>query len=159
MPKLTLGGTLLAKRRLETLHDRLTPDRSHVLSRIGQELALQKSQWGVRYRNKLLRDLRGRLDAWAWYLDDCQSQGESASVFYTRQVETLVKADLLLEELAEVELNVEGSQQRSSALDERLRANFSPGDFCWPAPLATGFANDRFWYLWGRLTKPAWMLQ
>jgi hypothetical protein len=152
LPKLTLGGLLLARRRLETLHDRLTPEQLQALTRVGRELAFHKSQWRVRYQTKLARDLRSRLDAWAWYLDDCRQQGESAIVHYPRQVETRVKIDLLLDEAAEVGLDAEESRQRQVALDERLQSDFCPDDFCWLDPLAAGFPADRFWYLYGKPT-------
>ena len=149
LPKLTIGGLLLAMRRLETLRDRLNPDQEKALTRAGQELAFQKSRWRLRYQNKLARDLRSRLDAWAWYLDDCQRQGKSAIVHYARQVETRVKFDLLLDEAMEVGLEVKESHKRQAALDERLRALFAKGDSCWISELAAGFPPDRFWYLYG----------
>ncbi len=153
LPKLTIGGLLLAIQRLETLRGHLTTDQAETLVRVKEALATQKSQWRLRYQNKLARDLRSRLDAWAWYLDDCEAQGESAIVHYPRQVETRVKIDLLLDEAAEVGLEVKESRQRLGALDERLRLVFSRGDFVWIEPLATGFQTDRFWYLWGQPRK------
>jgi hypothetical protein len=149
LPKLTLGGLLLARQRLETSRQRLTPDQLWALDRAGRELAHHRSQWRTSYQTKLARDLRSRLDAWAWYLDDCQEQGEAASAHYPRQVETRVKIDLLLDEAAEVEVEVEKARRRLAALDERLRVDFVPGGFCWPDPLAVGFPVERFWYLWG----------
>jgi hypothetical protein len=149
LPKLTLGGLLLARQRLETSRPRLTPDQLRALDRAGRELAHHRAQGRTRYQAKLARDLRSRLDAWAWYLDDCQEQGETASVYYPRQVETRVKVDLLLDEAVAVGLEVEEARQRLAALDERLRVDFVPGEFCWVEPLAAGFPAERFWYLWG----------
>jgi hypothetical protein len=145
LPKLTLGGLLLARQRLETSRQHLRPDQLWALGRAGRELAHHRSQWRTRYQTKLARDLRSRLDAWAWYLD------EAASVHYPRQVETRVKIDLLLDEAVEVELEARKARQRLAALDERLRVDFVPGDFCWAEPLAVGFPVERFWYLWGAL--------
>lgn len=150
LPKLTLGGLLLAMRRLQALRDRLAPDQLGALTRAGRELAHHRTQWRARYGAKLARDLRSRLDAWAWYLDDCERQGEPAIVHYPHQVKTRVKVDLLLDEAAGVALEVEESRQRQAALDERLRADFVAGDFCWLAPLVTGFPPERFWYLYGQ---------
>lgn len=150
LPKLTCGGLLLALRRLETLRERLDAAQLQALTRAGRELAFHKAEWGVRYRTKLARDLRSRLDAWSWYLDDCRQQGEAATVHYSRQVGTRVKIDLLLEEALGVNQEVQQSRQRQLALDERLRADFVAGDFCWPGPLAVGFPGDRFWYLYGQ---------
>jgi hypothetical protein len=149
LPKLTFGGLLLAMHRLATLHDHLDLDQAATLTRAERELDLQKSQWRGRYQDKLARELRSRLDAWAWYLDDCKKEGESAIVHYPRQVETRVKADLLLDEAGEVDLDVEESRQRQVALDERLGAFFTVGEFCWLEELAPGFSPDRFWFLYG----------
>lgn len=149
LPKLTFGGLLLALRRLETLRDHLDLDQAQTLTRAGRELGLQKSQWRIRYNDKLARELRSRLDAWAWYLDDCRDKGESVIVHYPWQVETRVKADLLFDEAAEVELEVEESQQRQIALDQQLGAFFTVGEFCWLEELAPGFPPDRFWFLYG----------
>jgi hypothetical protein len=149
LPKLTIGGLLLAMRRLETLRERLDPDQAAALARARREYADQKQSWRLRYQNKLARDLRSRLDAWAWYLDDCERQGESAIVHYPRQAETRVKIDLLLDEAREVGLDVDDSRLRRAALDQRLRAVFATGAFCWLEPLAAGFPRERFWYLYG----------
>ena len=149
LPKLTIGGLLLAMRRLETLRDHLNPDKAKALTRAGREMAFQKSQWRLRYQNKLARDLRSRLDAWAWYLDDCQQQGKAAIIHYPRQVETRVKIDLLLDEAIEVGLEVKESHKRKAGLDERLRTLFTKGGFGWISELAAGFPPNRFWYLYG----------
>lgn len=149
LPKLTIGGLLLATHRLEILRDHLTPDQAAALTRVEQELAFQKSQWRMRYQTKLARDLRSRLDAWAWYLDDCEQKGESAIVHYPRQVETRVKIGLLLDEAREVGLEADDARQRREALDERLRIAFIDGDFCWLEALVAGFPPDRFWFLYG----------
>ena len=149
LPKLTIGGLLLAMRRLETLRHHLHPDQAKALTRAGREMAFQKSHWRLRCQNKLARDLRSRLDAWAWYLDDCQKQGKSAIIHYPRQVETRVKIDLLLDEALEVGLEVKESRKRQAALDEGLRALFTKGDSCWISELAAGFPPDSFWYLYG----------
>ena len=155
LPKLALGGLLLARRRLETLRERLTPEQARALGRAGRELAYHRSHWRTRYQTKLARDLRSRLDAWDWYLDDCREQGESAIVHYARQVEARVKVDLLMEEAEGIGLEVEKSRQRRVALDERLQVDFVSGGFCWLEPLAVGFEVGRFWYLWGGLKNPS----
>jgi hypothetical protein len=150
LPKLTVGGSLLAMRRLETLHGRLDPEQEQALARAREGLALQKHEWGVRYQTKLARELRSRLDTWVWYLDDVKQQGERAIAHYPRQVETRVKIDLLLDEAAEVGLEVGESRQRLTGLDERLGAQFIVGEFCWIEELAPGFSPERFWYLYGQ---------
>lgn len=153
LPKLTFGGLLLAMRRLETVRDRLNPDQVEALTRASKQLKDQKSQWRHRYQTKLARDLRSRLDTWAWYLDDCEQQGESAMAHYPRQVETRAKIELLLDEASDVALKIEALRKRRFLLDGRLRAMFDPGEFCWLGELAPGFPSKRFWYLWGRPRK------
>jgi hypothetical protein len=150
LPKLTPGGFLLALRHLRTLQGRLRIEQIDALERAEQTLAKQKSQWRLRYGPKLARDLRSRLDTWDWYLEDLEKRPESAVIHYPREVETRAKIDLLLRDAHQIEWDADKKQQRLAALDERLRACFVPGDFCWLEALAPGFPRDRFWYLWGR---------
>jgi hypothetical protein len=153
LPKLTVGGFLLAIRRLGTLKDYLDPNQRDVLMCAEDELARQRSQWQRRYQNKLSRELRSRQDAWAWYLDDVRQQSESAIAHYAHQVETRVKTDLLLEELRNIGSDIDASLTRQAGLDRRLGAFFTVGEFCWIEELAAGFPPDRFWYLWGQPRK------
>jgi hypothetical protein len=149
LPKLTIGGFLLAMHRLETLKDHLDLNQQDVLTHAERELTRQRSQWQRRYQNKLARELRSRQDAWAWYLDDVRQQGEPAIAHYAHQVETRVKADLLLEELRNIGSDVDASLTRQAGLDQRLGGAFTVGEFCWIEELAAGFPPDRFWYLYG----------
>jgi hypothetical protein len=149
LPKLTIGGLLLAIRRLSTLRHRLSAAQLQVLDRAREQLDHQRTQWRTRYTSKLARDLRSRLDAWDWYLEDLEDRPGSGAAHYGRQVETRVKAELLLEEEREIGMDAEQSQRRQAMLDRRLRAEFERGDFCWPEPLADGFPPERYWYLWG----------
>jgi ubiquinone biosynthesis protein UbiJ len=153
LPKLTIGGFLLSMRRLETLRDHLDPNQRDVLTRAGRELARQRSQWQRRYQSKLERELRSRQDAWAWYLDDVRQQGEPAIAHYAHQVETRVKADLLLEELRSIGSDIDASLTRQAGLDQQLGSVFAVGEFCWIEELTAGFLPDRFWYLWGEPRK------
>lgn len=149
LPKLTIGGFLLAMRRLDTLRDYLSLDQADVLARARRELQQQRSQWRSRYQNKLARELRSRQDAWAWYLDDVRQQGEPIIAHYPHQVETRIKAELLLGELGDGGTDIDESRARQAALDQRLGTDFAVGEFCWIEELAGGFPPDRFWYLWG----------
>jgi hypothetical protein len=149
LPKLTFGGLFLALRRLQTLHDRLDLDQKEVLVRAERELAFQKKQWPPRYEGKLARELRSRLDEWAWYLDDCREQGERAIAHYPHRAEVRVKIDLLLDAADEITLDVVERRRRQAALDERLVLFFAVGEFCWVEELAAGFPPDRFWFLYG----------
>jgi hypothetical protein len=153
LPKLTIGGLLLALRRLTTLRERLDPAQTRALAQAGEVLDRARSQRRVRYETKLERDLRSRLDAWAWYLDDMERSGEAATAYYPRQVENRTKIGLLLDDARDSKMSVVASRQRQAALDERLRQNFESGAFVWPDALQPGFPAERFWYLWGRPRK------
>ncbi len=151
LPKLTLGGLLLAMRRLETLRRRLEPSQEKALNQAGDSLIAERSAWPGRYGAKLDRDLQSKLDTWAWYLDDCQQRGESAIAHYPHQVADRVKIDLLLEEADEVGLEAASKRAKLAVMDKWLRTHFQPGDFCWPPALRPGFDSNRFWYLWGEI--------
>jgi hypothetical protein len=150
LPKLTIGGLLLSQRRLETLRGMLTSSQLEALDASDKVLTFQEKEWRNRLGSKLSRELRSRLDSWSWYLDDFEEHPDAAVAHYAHQIETRVKIELLLQEADEIELAVEEARQRLNGLDGHLRSNFASDDFLWPDPLAEGFPQDRFWYLWGR---------
>lgn len=145
LPKLTLGGLLLALRRLETL-----PDAPNSNQTARQSLAAQKSQWQLRYTRKLAQEVNSRLNTWAWFLSDCAGWNEDCIAHYAYQVGVRVKLDLLLAELSECGAEPTKKNERLASLDASLQVHFKPGDFIWPTRLAAGFPAERFWYVWGR---------
>jgi hypothetical protein len=151
LPKLTFGGFLERARRLSAAP--LSPAQRSTLDEAVRRFETARMAYRQRYEERALHDLRGRLDAWAWYLDDYAKQPSEEAPYYPAQAHTRLAIALLLDELAH---NAEAAPlvQRLFVLDERLRADWIGGAFVWHTSLAHAFPRDSFWWLYGRLKQP-----
>jgi hypothetical protein len=151
LPKLTIGGFLERARRL-----RAAPLASVQLAALDEAIRRfeqARDAQRQRYEVRALHDLRGRLDAWTWYLDDYAKQPIEEAPYYSARAHTRLAITLLLDELAH---NAEAASlaHRLFALDERLRADWIAGAFVWHNSLAHAFPRESFWWLYGRLKQP-----
>lgn len=140
LPRLTIGGLLLALRRAETLGS-AGDHRSRL-----EEARLR---WGVAWERKVLREFAARLKLWAAYLEDYRAAPAAHAPDYPGQVRERVLLDLLRAETF-------APPKESAALaglDEFLRAALVPGGFVWRESLRPAFPPDPFWYLYGRLRE------
>jgi len=131
LPRLTLGGILLAQRRLGT-----PPD---------PQFATVKETWRAAWTKKAAQETEARLTLWRNYLNDYRRDPEQAEN-YPYEVRWRVMLTLLLPE-------AETSPADLPALDRFLRANLLSAPFIWDADLAKNFPQDEFWFLYGRLQK------
>ncbi len=132
LPRLTLGGVLLAQRRLGAYPD--------------PQLETVKKAWRAAWTKKAARELNARLTLWRNYLSDYRQDAKGQAVNYPQEVRWRVMIALLLQE-------IESPPSELSALDEFLRANLIQCDFIWDKPLQARFPEDEFWFLYGKLKK------
>jgi hypothetical protein len=148
LPKLTISGFLERARRLQAAS--LSPTQRAALDDSTRRFEqVRAAQWR-RYESRALHDLHGRLDSWAWYLDDYAKQPNEEASYYPSRVHTRLAIALLLDELAG-HLEAAPFAQRLAVLDEQLRANWIDGVFVWHRSLAHAFPHERYWWLYGRL--------
>lgn len=151
LPKLTVGGFLERARRLQAAP--LSSAQRAVLDKAVRQFDLARQAHQVRYMMHALHDLRGRLDAWAWFLDDYAKRPNDEAPYYPAQVHMRLAIALLLDELAGSP-DVAELERRLAVLDKRLRADWIEGPFVWHPALAHAFPRDPFWWLYGRLDQP-----
>ena len=151
LPKLTVGGFLERVRRLEATP--LSSAQRAALDEAKRRFDLARDGHRSRYTMRILHDLRGRLDAWAWFLDDYAKRPNEEAPYYPSQAHTRLAIELLLDELGNSSEAAEFGR-RLSMLDQQLRADWMDGVFVWPVALARAFPRDRFWWLYGRLKQP-----
>jgi hypothetical protein len=151
LPKLTVGGFLERACRLRAAS--LSSSQRVVLDESVRCFEQARDMQHARYVERAVHDLRGRLDAWQWFLDDYARQPEEQAPYYPAQAHTRLAAELLMGELENLPRAAEFAR-RLAALDERLRADWIDGPFVWHAALAPGFPRERFWWLYGKL-KPS----
>lgn len=134
LPRLTLGGLLLAQRRLHAYED---------ASPLDLRLDTLRAKWRAAWEKKAAQEFETRLTLWRNYLDDCREE-ESLLENYVREVRWRVMLGLLSAELP-------ADSSALNALDQRLRAKFRTGEFIWDEALVSEFSQDDFWFLYGKM--------
>lgn len=147
LPRLTIGGLLLALKRLGGRSD-FPAEAAQALS-LEARLEALRSKWRSAWENKCRREVRARLDLWSNYLSDYRQSPESQAGSYPQQVQWRVILQLLAGEFPlppkEVEILAE--------LDTMMKPFWSPGGFVWDPALEEAFPQAGFWFLYGSL-KP-----
>ena len=126
LPRLTLGGLLLARQRLG----------SRANSQAAQIEAI-RSKWRTAWDAKASHEVRARGDLWKNYLQDYRESPESNIGEYPQQVRNRAMLALLGE--------------KSDPFDEFVKSVFVSGDFIWEKECADKFPRDAFWFLFGKL--------
>ena len=141
LPRLTIGGILLAQARLEA--------RGEWIVSLVAQLDAVRSKWRVAWETKAGREVQARLRLWSNYLADYRHNPENHADAYPHEVRYRVMLHLLLAELPATPAERESLSQ----LDNVLRTKLISGDFIWESELQAGFPRGVYWYLYGKL-KP-----
>ena len=139
LPRLTIGGMLLALARLEARGERV---ESLVMQLDGIRL-----KWRVAWETKAGREVQARMRLWSNYLADYRHNPEGHADVYPHEVCYRVMLHLLFTELPAPP----AEQEALSQLDGLLRTNLSASDFIWDVELQAGFPRGVYWYLYGKL--------
>jgi len=126
LPRLTLGGLLLARQRLGAQADSLAAQMNAI-----------RSKWRAAWDAKAQIEVRARSDLWKNYLIDYRESPKSYKDEYSQQVRYRAMLTLLGEQ--------------SNEFDETVKAVFIPGDFVWEKECAERFPREPFWFLFGKL--------
>ena len=135
LPRLTLGGLLLAKRRL---------DAGNHAPHLTRKLAAVKEKWRAAWTKKAATELDARLTLWRNYLSDVQKEPEEYATDYPREVRWRVMLALLVDE-------AEQTPPELTVLDQRLHTQLRAGEFIWDDSLKSEFDRKNFWFLYGNL--------
>ena len=139
LPRLTIGGILLAQARLDVRGERI----ESLVTRLDGV----RTKWRVAWETKADREVGARMRLWSNYLADYRHNPENHADAYPHEVRYRVMLHLLLAELPEPPAEGEALSQ----LDDMLRAKQITDDFIWEAELQAGFPRAVYWYLYGKL--------
>jgi len=146
-PRLTLGGLLLSKARLESRD--LLFNESHQFDAIKIDLYNIRTKRIVAWERKVKREFQSRLRQWQQYLSELTHNPNSFIAYYGSEVRIRVLLDLLGTDTQACYDNV---SDQVDQLDLLLRSVFQEGKFIWEDEISTGFNSTQYWFLWG---KPA----
>ena len=147
LPRLTIGGLLLARARLQA---RLTaPAAQASLIALEGQLDTVRSKWRSAWERKASREVHARFDLWHNYLADFRQSPDNHADAYPQEVQWRVMLQLLSGEFPWSP----GEQDALSSLDTVLKSYWLPGEFIWEADLMTGFPQQEYWFLYGKLNS------
>jgi hypothetical protein len=150
MPRLTLGGYLMRQHRLAALahllpeadKSRLTTAMETFREALGEKI--------VRFETKAQEELDMRLRQWEGFLRNLGRE-DSIPAYYATSVETRAMIAALRSQLQIAPYRLsERAAERINLLDRQLRNRFQSGDFIWPEEWRPAYAQDRYWWLYGR---------
>jgi len=139
LPRLTIGGILLTKTRLEARRERIET--------LVAQLEAIRSKWRVAWETKASREVQARMRLWGNYLTDYRHNSEGHADAYPHEVRYRVMLQLLIADLP----SPPPEREELTQLDNMLRANLSASDFIWETNLQAGFPREVYWYLYGKL--------
>lgn len=139
LPRLTIGGLLLALKRASALKPFETRKWQMQIDSIRTK---RRSAW----EQKSLQELRNRLRLWSESVSEWRSAEGGQHADYTGEVRGRVIIQILLREVS-----APGEQVAVDALDRFLRVHLKPASFLWGKGLEQAFDRDEFWFLYGKL--------
>lgn len=150
MPKLTVGGILLRLNRLQGLWDHLSSEQQSELHAAREQFEKMRYEWQSHYQDKILREIRSRINSMKWFLDDCANNPGTCEGGWPNEAEKRTMIAYLAQEAER--LNLLGNDLRAeiAALDSRLRGYHRSGAFLWDARLQETYPRDQFWWLYSQ---------
>lgn len=145
LPRLTIGGLLLAARRLRAR--KLSGAEAAQVTGLENRLEAIRSKWRSAWERKCRREVHARLDLWQNYLADTRQSPETLAQDFPQQVQWRVILHLLSNELTAPLPEAEAL----AGLDTMLKEFWLPGEFVWDTELAGEFPQAEFWFLYGKL--------
>lgn len=151
MPKLTLGGCLMRRNRLQTLSDRLSPAAADRLRQTVSQLGALMMENVVRFEQKSHQELHARFAEWVSCLRKLSQHVADDPQYYADKVDIRVVIGALVDQLQQAPFRLEAQVQAElETLDKNLRNRWQPDSFVWVATWEAAYPRDRHWYLYGR---------
>ena len=141
------GGDVLTRIfRLAGEAARLTPDQQRRFTTM--RTAAEQTIYSLRTRFHALlnREVKARLDALNWFLDDASVDPKRARSEYPFEIRNRQRVEVILRELGS-DLLPELKQQLQR-VDGRIRVVAQPTGFIWDSQLELIYPHNPFWYLY-----------
>ncbi len=141
------GGDVLTRIfRLTGEAERLTPDQQRRFTTV--RIAAEQTIYSLRTRFHALlnREVKARLDALNWFLDDAVADPKRARSEYPFEIRNRQRVEVILRELGS-DLLPELRQQLAR-VDGRIRVVAQPTGFIWDSQLEPIYPQSPFWYLY-----------
>lgn len=150
LPKLTLGGLLMRRYRLQSLEDKLSSGQRQRFHSNNEAFARLRYEWLTHFHEKLLKEFESRVNAIQWYLDDCAKDRKSCDPNWPNEAEKRTIVHHVVEAAKEDNIMTEALNGKLTAIDARLRGLAVGKKFLWDDDLRSIYPVETFWWLYGR---------
>ncbi len=141
------GGDLLAR-----LH-RLNEEREALNASQQQRLAAAQLKADeiirslkTRFNQRLLREMKARLDSLRWFFDDCGGDRQRCRVEFPFEMRNRQRIEEILKQTGK-DLPAD-LLALLSRIDKRIREFAVPGEFIWTPRVQKVYPRERYWYLY-----------
>ena len=143
------GGDLLARlHRLQGERESLSAAQQQRLDAAQQRADEIIRSLRTRFNQRLLREMRARLDSLKWFFDDCASDRQRCRVEYPFEMRNRQRIEEILKRVGgEVPDEL---RAMLSKIDGRIREYASPSGFIWTERVQKIYPREPYWYLYMR---------
>jgi hypothetical protein len=141
------GGDLLARlHRLNAQRNQLTADQQQRLDAAQQKADEIIRSLKTRFNQRLIREMKARLDSLRWFFDDCGNDRQRCRIEYPFEMRNRQRIEEILKQLG----NEVPDDLRSilTRVDNRIREFAAPAPFVWSARVESVYPRDTYWYLY-----------
>ncbi len=155
MPALTVGALVMRLRRLDGQRDNMQDRQRKLLDAAVDAYDGVVREWRHHYEQKILREIKSRLDAMSDFFKECaESERKCANVYRPEQLRRTIVQELVREADA-INLTLESDlKAKINNVDKSLRGYFRPASFEWAETLQPLYPEDEFWWLYQRPPVP-----
>ncbi|MYC95540.1 MAG: hypothetical protein F4X14_11270 [Caldilineaceae bacterium SB0661_bin_32] len=152
-PVQSSGGDVLARlHKLAAQSESLSPEQRQALTEAKARTDAATGRLPSHYQALLLREARARLNSLNWFLDDCSENRRECRVQYPFEIRNRQR-------IAEIGKALEAHSADAlttqlAAVDQRLQAMLTRGEFVWEAAVAHVYPREEYWYLYGLPAGP-----
>lgn len=147
---MSIGLVLDLLEALERREDELGPARRERLADARRTIRALRHGRPKDYERLLLREIKSQLDAWRWYLEDCERGARGCRDVYGSESRKRTRIQQLLAEAEAVGADAAEARHRVARLDQQLRGLLQPGPFAGPAGTEARYPKASHWWLYGR---------
>jgi hypothetical protein len=145
-PQLTLGSLLLSRARLAAYPK--SQAQADQATQLFSKMDSIKNRWKVAWEKKAGHSFSVRLRMWRDYIEEYRNAPRDNTDRYGYEVRLRAMLTLLK---GEGSGTVQAEIDLLSALDSFVRTVLVRSDFIWGLELKTGFPEQEYWYLYGKL--------
>ena len=141
------GGDLLARlHRLQGVRDTLSAGQQQRVDTAQSQADTIIRGLKTRFNQRLLREMKARLDSLKWYFDDCASDRQRCRTEFPFEMRNRQRIEEIVKHVGK---DVpDDLRSMLSQADKRIREIAQPGPFIWSKVVERAYPRDTYWYLY-----------